>query len=346
MNTQWQLFLIQEGAVIQEGTVLDFGKPAEECARVVQSNVIADLSHEGLICVTGADAAHFLQGQLTCDVQEITPETSRLGAWCTAKGRVRITFRLFQSEGEWCLALPAACVENTLQTLRKYVLRSKVTLRNASEERIHLGCSGPGIEEALRCVFPVLPAAPDQVTHAGSSTILRIRNVPVPCFELWGERDALSRVWETVQTDGSAVGAKAWSTLQVLAGVPVITPPLAEVFVPHMINLPELGAVHFRKGCYAGQEIVARTQYLGKSKRRLHLAWVAANEPPLVGETLWTPPTEEHPGQIVNAAPAPEGGFLVLAVMATADFTKGNVRLRDQNGPLLEPRTLPYPVVF
>ena len=347
MNTQWQDFLTAAGARIQNGSVTNFGNPAQECTAVEHGNVLADLSQEGLICVTGVDAAKFLQGQLTCHLNEVTPETSRLGAWCTSKGRVRITFRLFRWQDGFYLALPAVCVDDTMRQLQKYILRAKVALHNASAERIRLGCCGPAVIEPLRTLFPRLPEQPDQVVQEGTTTIMRLRGGAdaAPCFELLSDIHMAMNVWNRVRTCATAVGAAAWSAISVRAGVPVITPELAEAFVPHMLNLPELGAVHFQKGCYSGQEIVARTQYLGKSKRRLYLAWVAGEEPPQVGTVLWAPvEDEQNPGQVVNVAPAPEGGFLLLAVLPVADVRGGTVRLRDSTGPALVFRALPYPV--
>ncbi len=344
MNRQWQEFLAREGAVIQNGIVTDFGNPAEERNTVGRDNVIASLSHEGLIGVTGPDAAKFLQGQLTCNLNEVAPNASRLGAWCSAKGRVRITFRLFQWDGGFYLALPLECLDYAITQLQKYILRSKVSLRDASDERLRLGCAGPSIEEGLREIFKALPQAPDQVVQEGATTIIRLSDSASPCFEVVGTIDTLSAVWNTLRARATAVGREAWTALHILAGVPVITPPLTEAFVPHMLNLPEIGAVSFQKGCYTGQEIVARTQYLGKSKRHLHLAWIPAGEPPKAGDALWIAAETEHPGQIVNSAPAPEGGFLVLAVVASADVKKGGVRLRDQAGAELAFRALPYPI--
>ncbi|CAK0774260.1 tRNA-modifying protein YgfZ [Gammaproteobacteria bacterium] len=325
--------------------MIDSGNPTQECVTVVSNDVMADLSQEGLIGVEGADATTFLQGQFTCDLHEIGLNMSRLGAWCNPKGRVRVTFRVFQRNEGFYLALPAECVESTLLQLRKYILRSKVVLRNASREWIRLGCSGPTIDEGLRQVFSTLPSVPDQVVQEGTTTIIRLRG-PSPRFEVLGENETLLQVWNTLKAANTvAIGVSAWSTLEVLSGVPAITQATTEIFVPHMLNLPEIGAVSFRKGCYTGQEIVARTQYLGKSKRRLYLAWIPVLELPRPGDPLWAPTGEEeqHPGQIVNVAPAPEGGSLVLAVIAVADAQEGKIHLRDRDGHLLELRTLPYP---
>jgi len=344
MNAQWKEFLIEAGARLQECVVMDFGNPAQECAAVVNTNVMTDLSHEGLIGVEGADTIAFLQGQFTCDIHEVGTNMSRLGAWCNPKGRVRVNFRVFQRAEGFYLALPAECVENTCQQLRKYILRSKVTLRNASGEWIRIGCSGPAIEEELRQVFLTLPSEPDQVIQEGTTTVIRLRG-SFPRFEILGDSDTLTKVWNILKKANTvSIGASAWSTLEVLSGVPVITQVTTEAFVPHMLNLPEIGAVSFRKGCYTGQEIVARTQYLGKSKRRLYLAWIPPQESPRPGDPLWTPAEgeEQNPGQIVNVAPAPEGGFLVLAVIAVADAQQGEIHLRDQNGCLLKIRVFSY----
>ncbi|CAK0767301.1 tRNA-modifying protein YgfZ [Gammaproteobacteria bacterium] len=346
MDSQWKNFLMTEGAEFKDEIVIHFGNPDQERAIVVNGNTMADLSHKGLIKVEGSDAITFLQGQMTCDIHDAESGLSKLGAWCNAKGRVRITFRVFQLGEGFYLELPNECVEETIKQLRKYILRSKVLLRDASQDWIRLGCSGPSIEDGLRQIFPTLPGVPDKMTHEGTFTIIRLRGIH-PRFEIFGKNDALTKLWNTLKVRTATIGAETWSILEILSGVPEITRATTESFVPHMLNLPEIGAVSFSKGCYTGQEVVARMQYLGKSKRHLYLARIAGGEPPQPGDSLWIPSEdrEQHPGTIINCAPSPEGGFLILAVIAASDVRKGEIRLHAATGPLLEFHPLPYPLL-
>jgi hypothetical protein len=143
------------------------------------------------------------------------------------------------------------------------------------------------------------------------------------------------------------VGATVWSLLGIRAGVPQVYGATTEAFVPQMINLHSIEGVSFRKGCYTGQEVVARMQYLGKLKRRMFLAHVDGSVAPKAGDELFSRETEsgQGTGKVVDAQPAPQGGYDLLAVIHIAAVEAGSaIQLQDQNGPLLQFQPLPYTV--
>ncbi|CAK0741931.1 tRNA-modifying protein YgfZ [Gammaproteobacteria bacterium] len=307
-------------------------EPNTDSVDISQSNVWIDLSHDGIIRVEGKDALSFLQGQLTCDVREVTSDQSRLGAWCTAKGRVKVIFRVIFRKDGFELALPAELVKNTLSELRQYIFQSKVTLAEVSDKVVRIGCAGHTIKTALQNLFSNLPEGRDQVIQQDGLVLLRRKGI-LPTFEMWGEVENVKKAWEALKPHATPVDLYHWSILEVLSGVPIITQATTEDFSPHMLNLPELDAVSFRKGCYVGQEIVARTQYLGKSKRRLYLASVKGTPRP--GDLLWVPGAEESAaGRVVNVAPFEEGECWVL-VVHSSETPQVGVRLGNQEGPEL-----------
>ena len=348
MNTEWNVFLAQIGATRTMDQVAHFGQPETELAAVLTDDICCDLSHLGLIAARGPDAETFLQGQLTCDVRQITSDRSLPGAHCTPKGRVFASFRLFR-RGEICyLESPLAMMEPALNRLRKYVLRAKAKLEGASDALARMGVAGPN---AAMLVGTVLGTVPDtangvvtaDIIYPGGVTAIRLPG-PLPRFELHGAAPDLSAIWNALAPNVRPVGAEPWRLLDILAGTPTVYPETMEAFVPQMLNLQLLDGVSFHKGCYTGQEIVARTHYLGKLKRRMYLARVDSPTPPYPGNPLFSPQADasQSAGQLADAARHPEGGYAVLAVALMECAEHGVLQLGDAYGPKLRLESLPY----
>ena len=275
-------------------------------------------SERGLLAVTWADALTFLQGQLTCDMRELSAERSLLGAFCSPKGRVIATCRIFQNQDELYLALTPALLETVRGRLSKYVLRAKVTWRDTSHDVLGIGMAGDAAATLLAEILgTALPAAPDAVIQSATAlTVLRVAGA-VPRFEVYGNAAALQTLQEALAKYAQAAPAARWRWLDILAGLPSIYPATLEAFVPQMLNLDALGAISWQKGCYTGQEIVARTQYLGALKRRMYLARVASADAPPAGAALYAEldAAKQEVGRVVSAAAYPDGGYALLAVL-------------------------------
>lgn len=334
MIQEWRTFLATQGARWNDNNaVADFGNPVAERAAVPECDIIADLSHLGVIAVSGRDAATFLQGQTTCDIRTVKPGTIHIGAICNHQGRVMTTFRIFPAADGFYLTLARECVAPLLQYLNRYRLRSQVMLRDASSDSIRIGCAGAVISARLKTLFSFMSTCAEQVIHHENKTILRIGDDP-PRWEIIGEYPEMMPVWNFLADQAIPIGAPSWNLFDIITGMPIITPATQALFVPHMLNLPELGAVSFNKGCYTGQEIVARTQYLGKTKRRLYRIRIDSQREILPGEILWAPGDnnpEAAVGQIVNCALSPNGS-IALAVISDAALETENIRLNDANG--------------
>lgn len=345
MNPAWKHFLQDAGAEFDADQVASFGNPDLERRVVTAGNVFCERSHHGLIAVRGDDAMAFLQGQFGNDVKQVTATRAQLSSYCNPKGRMLATFRLFLRDGVYYLNLPRALVDPIVQRLRMFVLRAKVTVEDASDTLIRIGVSGPQSDAQIKDILGDLPQEVDAALEAGKRTVVRIPG-PHPRFEIYGELEPMQKLWQGLNVHSAPVGAGPWALLDILAGIPVINPETSGLFVPQMANLQLIGAVNFQKGCYPGQEVVARMQYLGKLKRRMYRAHVEADRVPRPGDPLHAPDAGagQDIGQVVNAEAGADGGYELLAVIQIANANTGGVRLWDETGPPLRLCALPYPV--
>jgi folate-binding protein YgfZ len=348
MIKEWFDFLEASGGWAVNGRAMHFGHEAAELWTVLNDgDICSDLSHRGLIALQGADADLFLQGQLTCDVRQATFDHSVLGAFCSPKGRALACFRLFRREETAYLELPQELVEPTLTRLRKYVLRAKVTLEDASDRLFRLGIAGPHAAELLMGLFGAIPEMVNGIVYTTGEwpdiTVIRLPGI-TPRFELHGALPVMQALWKALHNDVTFTGAEPWRLLDILAGIPTIYLETVEAFVPQMINLDILDGISFQKGCYTGQEVVARTHYLGKLKRRMVLARVNSEDRPQPGDPLFSPQADasQSAGRLVDVAEHPDGGYAVLAVALIECAEQGVLQWGDAHGPVLKLEPLPY----
>jgi folate-binding protein YgfZ len=335
--TPWTAFLLARGASFDATEVASFGDVPGELAAARDAVVICDLGPLAALSVTGSDAAAFLQGQLTNDVAALAPGNSQLSAWCSPKGRVLANFIVRRVAGDhFELLLPRLLLETVQRRLALFVLRAKVALRDASEAAVRIGIGGPA---AAHCVAQLAVAAPTlqhwTAIDGGSLSLL-----PGSRFIASVEPAKAPSLWAALGV-ARAAGFPCWRWLTIRGGVPVILPPTQDQFIPQMLNLDALGGVSFHKGCYTGQEIVARTQYLGRLKERLALAHTATAAAP--GARLFAPSFGDQPcGTVINAASAPDGGTDLLCVAQLAAIAEGDLRLEARVGAALTLLPLPY----
>lgn len=335
MNPDWKKHLLAAGAVFGHETVLHFGDPTAELRAAQGGNIVCDLSHFGLIGFDGDDSQTFLQGQTTNDVRQATRQQAQFGSLCTPKGRMSATFLLWRHGNDYFMELPAELRKSIQKHLGKFVMRAKVKMRDADDEFVRLGVAGEGAGAVLRALFDPLPQTPYAAIQGEHGTLISLPGNRYEIVALLSQADAL---WQTLHPACIPVGAACWDWLAIRAGMPTILPATQDQFTPQMANVELLGGVSFTKGCYTGQEVVARTQHLGKVKRRLYLAHVVSDISPQPGDELFG--TEQ--GMIANAQAAPDGGFDVLAVILTEDAVTGNIRWKTADGALLQFIPLPY----
>jgi folate-binding protein YgfZ len=340
MNQAWQEYLAAQHAHIEDGAAQHFGDAAAERAAAQAGTVLCDVSHFGALKVSGEDAQTFLQNLLSSDVKAVTPAQAQLSSFSTAKGRMLATFLVWQSGADYYLQLPKSLAAPMQKKLSMYVLRSKVKVSDASDEVVALGLAGKDANTLAKETFAAVPDEAMACAASANASVIRLDASRLLVVTTPAHAPDL---WKALNCGARAAGAPVWDWLNIRAGIPFILPATQEQFVPQMANLERIGAVNFKKGCYPGQEIVARMQYLGRLKQRMYLAHVAQDPAPRPGDALYSAEMEgQHSGTVANAAPAPDGGWDVLAVVQISSREGQTVHLGSLQGPALTFLDLPY----
>lgn len=338
-TARWRDFMANDGAQ----TTTERARAALLAA--AEGAVLCDLSHYGLIAFEGPDAEAFLHGQLSSDVRALARDRCQLAAYNTPKGRVLGILLLWRIDGGLLAQCPGVLAEPLRRRLSMFILRSKLRASAADDRYVSIGIGGPGAGALLRILGLGPPDGDfgllrDLTLHAGADwrvdCLLRLPGGRY--VALCADVGAATTLWSALRARGAVVaGPNVWSWLGVRSGIPEVLPPTQEQFIPQMLNLERLGAVSFSKGCYPGQEIVARTQYLGEIKRRLYRLHADQQNPPEPATPVYAPMLgEQAAGMVVNAAAAPDNGCALLACLrADAASAGADLRLASPNGPRL-----------
>ncbi len=342
-QNNWLSFLQQQGAKMEDGRVIDFGNGVAELQGAAEGTVIIPLSHLSLLRASGNDTAEFLQGQTSNDVRLVDAEHHQLSSYNTPKGRMLALFTLFMRNDDYYLQLPQELLEAVQKRLTMFVLRSEVKLECTDGQMASFGLSGAQAEQLLNEALGSCPAeAGDSLTLDGVTLLRRPGNQPR--FICIAETGRLTALWQSLSQQAQPCGAAVWDLLEIRAGIPQIVSATVEAFVPQMVNLQLVNGVNFKKGCYPGQEVVARMQYLGKLKRRMYHATVDSNELPTTGSELFSPESAsgQGAGKVVRSAPSPDGGCELLVVAEVSCAEADALYLESENGPKLRLLQLPY----
>ncbi|VXC52239.1 tRNA-modifying protein YgfZ [Pseudomonas sp. 8Z] len=294
------------------------------------------LDHEGLLAVRGADAAKFLQGQLTCNLNYLSPSQSSLGARCTPKGRMLSSFRIVAEQDGYILAMARELLDAQLADLQKYAVFSKSKLSDETCAWVRFGLQGA--DSILSELGLELGSAADSITRTDSLLAIRLADGRA---ELWAPASEAPVLQARLSAQLPERDMNTWLLAQIRAGIGQVFGATRELFIPQMINLQALGGVSFKKGCYTGQEIVARMQYLGKLKRRLYRLALATDETPATGSALFSPVHGSSVGEVVLAARTATTVEL-LAVLQEDAVKDGRIHLANLEGPSLTLLDLPY----
>lgn len=303
---------------------------------MADSAFFCPLPHEGVLAMRGPDAGKFLQGQITCNINYLGTSGSSLGARCTPKGRMLSSFRIVSVADGFLLAMDRELLAAQLADLQKYAVFSKAKLSDESEAWARFGLRGGGV--ALQALGLELPADADSVASAENLLAIRLSDGRA---ELWGPAGEAEDIHLRLSEHLPQATLNDWLLAQIRAGIGQVTGPTRELFIPQMINLQAVGGVSFKKGCYTGQEIVARMQYLGKLKRRLYRLSSATDQLPQPGTELFSPVHRSSVGEVVLAASSTNGVEL-LAVLQEDAANDGNIHLGALDGAPLSLLELPY----
>ena len=305
---------------------------------------VTQLDHLGVIRVTGADAASFLQGQLTNDVALLGMNESRLAAFCSAKGRMQASFIIYkrpsadtaQTTPDIYMVCSRDILTPTLKRLSMFVMRAKAKLTDVTAEFNIFGLTG----NAITSIAP-------QAINTPATAIFNT-SIVIALHPALGQ----SRAWCITPVGdaapaGETLAAELWHWGEVHAGIATITLSIVEAFVPQMLNYESVGGVNFKKGCYPGQEVVARSQFRGTLKRRAYVVQIdAAEVQPLVGQEIFHDSDTEQPcGMVAQVATNPDGGYSAIVSMQVSASVGGKLTLGSASGASITLLPLPYPLL-
>ena len=339
MNQQWSTFLESQSATVSATGEVRFvnGGQLPECA-------LFDLSHLRLTRVSGNDAVTFLQGQFTNDIREVSPQRHQMGGYCTPKGRMLANFRVFSHGGALVLQSPDDTHFALLKRLSMFVLRSQVCIEDISDQLVTIGLAGDCPTGLLGERFSAIPETPGAAVEENGISLLRLPG-PSPRYEIIGQASDIENIWKGLSAHAVPTNHEIWSLLDIRAGIPTVYANTVESFVPQMLNMQLIDGVSFDKGCYVGQEVVARMKYLGTLKRRMYLARVNTERQPQPGDELFSDIESESgqgAGRVVMSAVSPQGGYELLAVVETTSYQGKALHLEHASGPALEFLSMPY----
>ncbi|MEX0449808.1 hypothetical protein V6X63_08580 [Spiribacter sp. 221] len=305
---------------------------------LADSGIVCPLPSLGVLHVAGEDSGEFLHNQLTQAVNSLDESTTTLAAWCNPKGRTRALFRVVPSDTGLLLIADAGLLQAIQPKLQMFILRSRVALTDLTPAEALLGLAGPVAETLLTEAAGSLPSQPDGLARAGDLHIIALPGDRGLRYVLLAPKEQTKAFWERfrdVLTEGSEA---FWQLQDIRAGLPAISNETSGSIIPTMLNLEPLGGISYVKGCYPGQEVVARMHYRGRLKRRLYRARVTGDPPP-----PGTPVNDSEGGEaglVVSAAGAPGGRSEMLAVLRIDKAGDGEL---TANGTGLELLDLPYP---
>lgn len=297
------------------------------------ATALALLEQEHILEVQGVDATRFLQGQLSCDVATLPSGGHLLGSRCNPKGRMQSSFRLFKISAErYLLAMDAELLQPQQADLARYAAFFKVQLSDSTAQWVRLGLWGSHVDEAL--------AAADISRETSNPEAGQAITLDDTTVEVWLPADRAHEMVTMLTQQAEPVALNAWQLQQIRLGIGHVRSQTRESFIPQMLNLQQLGGVSFQKGCYTGQEIVARMQYLGKLKRRMYRLTGAGVDLPLPGTPIINSANNQAVGEVVIAA-GTGNGMELLAVLQNEAAQLPTLHIGNSTEPL-QLATLPY----
>lgn len=349
LNPVWSEFLAAQNAQIDEqGKITTFGHAELERFLIKNGPVVTSLTSQALIKVAGSEAQSFLQAQLTSDINLVTDTQAQLSAYCDPKGQVLTQFLVFKYEGDFYLSFDGSLRESILKRLTMFVLRSDVQLTETSNDLIHIGFAGEfGDLDVQRRLSTKVKETFESgmIAKEGMEQVMVIK-VPGPYhkFALFGPADQMIKTWKKIRDNSDVTNNFDWNLLDIAAGVPLVTATTTAQFTAQFLNLDKFDAINFQKGCFPGQEIIARIHYRGKvTKRmlRLHLDEIQELN---AGDSLVLKDSTDksHKLTVINANPDIFNGTLCLAVgtLKSLEAVEGDLTTESGQAAVIEP--LPY----
>lgn len=291
----------------------------------------------------GADAQSFLQGQLTNNVAALDAIHSQYTGYCTPKGRLLAFMLLWQHDGAYRMLLPRELCEPVRKRLALYILRAKVKASDVSPHLALFGLSGKGAAQLAAAIAGTAPVEEHEAVHSDDVAVIKL---PQTRYLIVTASSAAATIEARLAAAAAVSADTLWDALDIAAGIPNVYAATQDQFVPQAVNLDLIGALSFNKGCYTGQEIVARAHYLGRVKQRMVRGYLPASDMAAPGDKLYSEPYgEQASGMIVSASNTNPENREVLAVVQSGNIDKGGVHWQTPDGPALQIVPLPYRVI-
>jgi len=300
---------------------------------------LATLTNKQLLLVKGPDAGKFLQGQVTCDVKELNEPVTRLGAQCNPKGRILLSFRALQMNNETiALRLPASMMESAQKTLGKYIVFSKAKLQDGGNDFALFGLFGDSAAAVASTFFQQLPTTYEGWIEKDGSYLIQLA---ANRFECWVATATVDSFLDAIEKQTQKVSTDEWQLLDIAAGIGEVYPESYELFTPQELNYQLVNGINFRKGCYTGQEIVARLHYRGKLKRHMYRFEYKNDQIPPPGTTIINSVSGQNAGTVVMAALNQQGKIELLASLLDEQIDQAKVESATEK---LSQLSLPYAI--
>ncbi len=339
MNTTWKNFLIQQGANYSDNHEARFTSPYES------SDIhLFDLSYRALLKITGADACTFLHGQFSNDLNSLKGVSSQISSYSNPKGRLLSIFRIIRVNDFYLISLPADIAKLIAKRLQMFIMRADVRIEEISADWANVGVSGNGTDSLLQGEGHTIANEGGCANwdEASSTLIVRVADESTQ-FEIYSPNENMIPIWKKLCKLTTPTSTTYWKLQHIQEGRAEVYAATQASFIAQMVNLQITGAVNFKKGCYPGQEIIARLQYLGKLKRKMYHYEVDADIPPVPGSEVFVADTDECSGTVVESASVPRGGVEVLLVLKVEDVDAGRqMQLEGSGGFELQRLSLPY----
>ena len=300
------------------------------------------LNHFGSVSLTGQDAKTFLQGQVTCDVSNVSTSQGQAGAYCTPKGNVIANFDLVAHTDTLLLHMSLSMVETVQKALAKYIVFSKAQLKDASNDWCRFAVWG---DDAITCIKDTFDSAPNNRldTVQNEHGLAWANNTDSNEFIVYCHPTAKAHVIATLEQGASLAEVSSWEARQINQGLIYVTPDISDSYVPQMLNLQATGAINFKKGCYTGQEIVARMQYLGKLKRHIFIGQVTTDQALEVGQQI-DASRRKNVGRITSIASTDENTYSFTAVINRTEALEDQLHLHEHEDTVISLLPLPYEI--
>lgn len=333
---QWHDFLQQQGFEL-----LSLGGIKHANGSEGADAYITDLSNYGTLALDGPDATKFLQGQLTCQVETLQNGEALLGAYCSPKGSVISNFNICMHDDKVMMHMAADVVDTVQTALAKYIVFSKAKLHNENQTWVRLGVWGNKATEILN-QFAKAPDSDQQIATFDQGFII-CTNAAAQRYVVYCQPEAAIDIWLELADLARPASTAAWEIEQIKDGLLYVGLEISEHYVPQMLNLQETGAINFQKGCYTGQEVVARMQYLGKLKRHLYLGRINSSTPLTVGMQIDSE-NRGNIGRITSLADNGENSYWFTGVINIREAENDILCVGGIEGSSIEIDPLPYDI--